>query len=129
MLEKLISNTGKEAGDENILGESPSHSRRHPNAQALDYLAKVEATVEPFRGKFLAMGPLGVLEGAWPGAVVLMEFPDRASATDWYNSAEYQAIIPLRKNNSINDLGLIDGLPDGFTVKGYAEGIRSSLTK
>jgi uncharacterized protein (DUF1330 family) len=100
-----------------------------PNAQALDYLAKVEATVEPFRGKFLAMGPLGVLEGAWPGAVVLMEFPDRASATDWYNSAEYQAIIPLRKNNSINDLGLIDGLPDGFTVKGYAEGIRSSLTK
>jgi len=100
-----------------------------PNSQALDYLVKVEATVVPFRGKFLAMGPLTVLEGAWPGAVVLMEFPDRNSATDWYNSAGYQAIIPLRKNNSINDLGLIDSLPDGFTVKGYAEGIRSSLAK
>ncbi|UWZ82543.1 DUF1330 domain-containing protein [Occallatibacter riparius] len=100
-----------------------------PNAQAVDYLAKVEATVEPFHGRFLAMGPLDVLEGAWPGAVVLMEFPDRNAATAWYNSAEYQAIIPLRKNNSINDLGLIDGLPDGFTVKGYAEGIRSSLAK
>jgi uncharacterized protein (DUF1330 family) len=99
-----------------------------PNVQALEYLAKVEATVEPFRGKFLAMGPLRVLEGAWPG-VVLMEFPDRSFATAWYNSAEYQEILPLRRNNSINDLGLIDGLPDDFTVKGYAEDIPRSLTK
>jgi uncharacterized protein (DUF1330 family) len=97
-----------------------------PNTQALDYLERVEATVEPYDGRFLAMGPLDVLEGAWPGAVVLMEFPDRKSATDWYNSAAYQSILPLRKCNSINDLGLIDHLPDGFTVKGYAEGIRDA---
>ncbi len=100
-----------------------------PNTRALDYLDRVEATVEPYGGKFLAMGPVDVLEGAWPGAVVLMEFPDRKSATDWYNSAAYQSIFPLRKYNSINDLGLIDHLPDGFTVKGYAESIRSSLEK
>jgi uncharacterized protein (DUF1330 family) len=98
-----------------------------PNTHALEYLEKVEATVAPYGGTFLAMGPIDVLEGAWPGAVVLMEFPDRKSATDWYNSAEYQAIYPLRKFNSINDLGLVDHLPEGFTVKGYAEGIRKSL--
>lgn len=97
-----------------------------PNSQALDYLDQVEATVSPYGGRFLAMGPLDVLEGAWPGAVVLMEFPDRKSADDWYRSPEYQAIFPLRKFNSINDLGLIDHLPEGFTVKGYAEGIRSA---
>jgi uncharacterized protein (DUF1330 family) len=99
-----------------------------PNGQALDYLDQVEATVDPFGGKFLAMGPIDVLEGSWPGAVVLMEFPDRRSATDWYNSEAYQAIFPLRKYNSINDLGLIDHLSEGFTIKGHAEGIRRSTS-
>jgi len=57
-----------------------------------------------------------------------MEFPDRKSVTNWYKSTEYQAIFPLRKNNSISDLIFIDQLPEGFTVKGYAEGVRRSLS-
>ncbi len=98
-----------------------------PNSQALEYLEKVEATVAPYGGKWLAMGPVDTQEGAWPGAVVLMEFPDRKSVTNWYKSTEYQAIFPLRKNNSISDLIFIDQLPEGFTVKGYAQGVRHSL--
>ncbi len=85
---------------------------------------QVEATVAPFGGKWLAQGPVDVIEGAWPGSVVLMEFPSRHAATAWYNSAEYQAIAPLRIRNAISDLVLIDALPDGFTIKGFAEGIR-----
>lgn len=95
-----------------------------PNQNALAYLEAVEATVEPFGGKWLAQGPVAVLEGAWPGAVVLMEFPSREAAVTWYASPEYQAILPLRTRNSIADLILIDELPAGFTLKGFVAEVR-----
>jgi uncharacterized protein (DUF1330 family) len=98
-----------------------------PNETALSYLEQVEATVAPHGGKFLAMGAGDVTEGAWPGSVVLMEFPSREAATAWYRSAQYQAILPLRTRNSISDIVFIDELPAGFTVKGYATGLRSTL--
>lgn len=98
-----------------------------PNNEGLSYLEQVEATVAPYGGKWLAQGPVDVIEGAWPGSVVLMEFPSRHAATAWYNSATYQAIAPLRVRNAISDLVLIDALPDGFTIKGFAEGIRQML--
>lgn len=98
-----------------------------PNAEALDYLEQVEATVEPYGGKWLAQGQGDVVEGAWPGSVVLMEFPSRAAAMEWYGSAAYQAIRLLRTRNAISDIILIDHLPDGFTIKGFAAEIRHSL--
>ena len=67
-----------------------------PNNDGLSYLEAVEATVAPFGGKWLAQGPVDVVEGAWPGSVVLMEFPSREAATKWYDSAAYAAIRPLR---------------------------------
>jgi uncharacterized protein (DUF1330 family) len=99
-----------------------------PNLSALDYLDQVEATVAPFGGKWLAMGPVTVIEGVWPGAVVLMEFPNREQAENWYNSAAYQKILPLRLRNAISDIVLIDELPAGFTVKAYAADVRRQVT-
>jgi uncharacterized protein (DUF1330 family) len=61
-----------------------------PNEEGLSYLEQVEATVRPFGGRWLAQGNVDVLEGAWPGTVVLMEFPSRTAAMNWYNSPEYQ---------------------------------------
>jgi uncharacterized protein (DUF1330 family) len=98
-----------------------------PNAEGLDYLEQVEATVEPYGGKWLAQGAGDVIEGAWPGSVVLMEFPNRTAAMDWYGSAAYRAIRPLRTRNAISDIILIDQLPDGFTVKEFAAGIRRAI--
>ena len=98
-----------------------------PNLEGLTYLDQVEATVAPYGGKWLAQGPADVIEGAWPGAVVLIEFPNRKAATDWYNSPEYQAILPLRTRNSISDLILIDQLPETFTVKAFAADIRHAI--
>lgn len=95
-----------------------------PNEVALSYLEQVEATVAPFEGKWLAMGPGDVVEGAWPGSVVLMSFPDRKAATDWYHSPAYQGILPFRTGNAISDLILIDALPTGFTVRGFAADVR-----
>lgn len=100
-----------------------------PKDDGLTYLERVEATVAPFGGKWLAQGAADVVEGAWPGSVVLMEFPDRAAATAWYSSPEYQAILPLRTGNAISDLILIDALPPGFTVKAFAEGVRRAMQK
>lgn len=98
-----------------------------PNSAGLTYLERVEATVLPFGGKWLAQGPAEVVEGAWPGAVVLMEFPSREAAKNWYNSAAYQEILPLRLKNAISDIVMIDQLPDGFTIKGFAEGLRAAI--
>lgn len=100
-----------------------------PNAEGLDYLEQVEVTVAPYGGKCLAQGQGDVIEGAWPGSVVLMEFPDRAAATAWYDSAAYRAIRPLRIRNAISDIILIDHLPDGFTIKGFAAGLRDAPRK
>ena len=100
-----------------------------PNAQALDYLEQVEATVKPYGGTWLAQGQGDVVEGAWPGTVVLMEFPSRSAAMAWYGSDAYRAIRPLRTRNAISDIILIDQLPDGFTIKGFAAGIREAILK
>ncbi len=78
----------------------------------------------PYGGKWLAMGSGDVIEGAWPGSAVLIEFPSREAATAWYQSPAYQAILPLRTQGAISDLILIDALPLAFTVKGLAAEIR-----
>ncbi|MDQ7975963.1 DUF1330 domain-containing protein [Paraburkholderia sp. SARCC-3016] len=51
-----------------------------PNEAGLSYLEQVEATVVPFGGRWLAQGQGDIVEGAWPGSVVLMEFPNREAA-------------------------------------------------
>ncbi len=98
-----------------------------PNGDALHYLERVEATAAPFGGKWLAKGVPDVVEGAWPGSVVLMEFPGREAAAAWYLSVAYQAILPLRMRNAVSDLILIDALPEGGTIGDIACGIRRTI--
>lgn len=99
-----------------------------PGENGLTYLEQVEATVAPFGGKWLAQGaPDRVVEGAWPGMVVLMEFADRETAEAWYASDAYQAILPLRTHHTISDLIFIDHLPEGFTVKAFAAQVREAI--
>lgn len=98
-----------------------------PNDAGLDYLEQVESTAKSYGGKWLANGEVTVVEGAWPGLAVLMEFPDRAAAERWYDSPEYQRIRPLRVNNSISDMVLIDSIPDDYTVRGFAQQVRAAV--
>jgi uncharacterized protein (DUF1330 family) len=98
-----------------------------PNEEGMSYLEQVQATVEPYGGKWLAQGDVDVIEGAWPGSVVLLEFPSRADAENWYNSPEYQAILPLRVNNAISDIILVDSVGPDFTVAGFAQQIRAAI--
>lgn len=98
-----------------------------PNEAGLSYLEQVEKTARPHGGEWLAQGDVRVLEGAWPGAVVLMRFPSLDHAMDWYQSAAYRKILPLRVNNSISDLILVEGVSPEFTVAGFARQIRNAM--
>ena len=98
-----------------------------PNDAALSYLEQVEATTKPYGCRWLLNSEVSVVEGAWPGFVVLLEFPDRAAAEAWYRSPEYQAILPLRTNNAISDLVFADRLPEDYTVKGFVEQMRAAI--
>jgi len=81
------------------------------NADIVKYLEEIDATLRPFGGRFaIHGGDVEVLEGEWPGHVVLIEFPDRDSARAWYRSPTYQSILRLRTNNSQGDIVLVDGV-------------------
>jgi uncharacterized protein (DUF1330 family) len=100
-----------------------------PKAQNLEYLEKVEATFLPYGGRWLVLdGQVEVLEGAWPGSAVLMEFPDRETAKKWYASPEYQDIVHLRTDNAISDLILVDPVDPDFTSAAWAQQIRAVIT-
>jgi uncharacterized protein (DUF1330 family) len=97
-----------------------------PKPEALTYLENVEATFAPYEGKWLVLdAEVEVLEGAWPGSVVLMEFPDLDAAKKWYYSPEYQEILRQRTDNAISDLVLVDAVDRGFTSAGWAREIRT----
>ncbi|MEX0922714.1 MAG: DUF1330 domain-containing protein [Rhodovibrionaceae bacterium] len=75
------------------------------------YVSRIDATLVPFGGRFLVHGDKAeVLEGAWPGDLIVIAFPDRASAEAWYASPAYQEILPLRLRNSQGDVVLVDGV-------------------
>lgn len=78
------------------------------------YLQAIDATMAPFGGKFVLHGDGNkrVLEGAFSGDVIMLSFPDRKAAEDWYGSPAYQAILPLRTQNSDGDVLLIDGVDE-----------------
>ena len=85
-----------------------------PGPDIVRYLERIDATLEPFGGRFVVHGSaIDVREGEWPGDVIVIEFPDRVSATGWYQSAEYQEILPLRTRNAEGSAILVDGVtPD-----------------
>src|SRR5262249_39095278 len=100
-----------------------------PNAEGLDYLEKVEATFRPYGGKWLVLGqPHEVLEGAWPGSGVLMEFPDRDAALEWYRSPTDQEILHLRTDNTISDIILVDRVSPNFMSAEFAQEVRAAAS-
>ncbi|WP_225724883.1 MULTISPECIES: DUF1330 domain-containing protein [unclassified Nocardia] len=87
---------------------------RRPHPDIIEYLERIQATLDPFAGEFVIHGtPVEVVEGDWPGSMVLIAFPTLDQARAWYRSPEYQAILRLRTDHIDGDLLLIDGVgPD-----------------
>ena len=83
----------------------------------VEYLKRIDATLVPYDGRFLIHGAEAVtVEGVSPGTIVVIEFPTRSGATDWYHSPAYQAIVPLRAGHSTSVICLVDGVPPGHAA-------------
>ena len=76
-----------------------------------EYAAQVPATIAKWGGRYLVRGGhTTVIEGEMPqDRHVVVEWPDRATAEGWYNSPEYQAILPIRLANSEGVMTIVDG--------------------
>lgn len=82
--------------------------------EIIAYLERIDATLAPFGGRFLIHGGTAErLEGEWAGDLVVIAFPDLASARSWYTSPAYRDIRELRTRNSQGVVILIDGVGDG----------------
>jgi uncharacterized protein (DUF1330 family) len=80
------------------------------------YMREIDATMAPFGGEFIIHGgDLDVREGEWDGALVVIRFPSREAAVAWYESPDYQRILPLRVDNSSSTALLVDGVAPGHT--------------
>ena len=76
-----------------------------------EYAAQVPATIAAHGGEYLVRGGHATdMEGQMPGdRHVVLRFENRAAAEGWYNSPEYQAILPIRLANSTGVMTIVDG--------------------
>ena len=67
-----------------------------------EYRRQVPATIAAYGGRIVVRGgEAKLLEGSGgPGRMVVLEFESPEKALAWYNSPEYQAILPHRLKNS-----------------------------
>lgn len=98
-----------------------------PHEDILQYLERIQATLDPFGGKFVVHGsPVEVLEGEWPGALVVIEFPSLAAAREWYDSPAYRAILRLRADHIPGDLVLVEGCGPDHDSAAMAAAMRAA---
>ena len=83
------------------------------NAAGIEpYRAAVPATITQYGGRFLTRGGATQLVegGPEPKRVVILEFADTAAVKRWYNSPEYQKILPIRLANSTGRAFIVEGI-------------------
>ena len=76
------------------------------------YRQQVPASIARYGGRFLVRGGQAeTLEGSWaPKRVVILEFPDRATAKTWWSSQEYADAKALRQRCARTELIIVDGV-------------------
>ncbi|MGA4691833.1 MULTISPECIES: DUF1330 domain-containing protein [Rhodococcus] len=92
------------------------------NDDIVRYLETIDDTLAPYDGRFLVHGvdPEG-MEGPFEGNLVIIEFPDVDRARTWYESPEYQAILPLRTENSEGWAVVVQGTPTGYRATHFLD--------
>ena len=79
----------------------------------IEYLRRIDATLEPFGGRFLIHGgKVDVLEGSWSGDLIVIAFPRVDLARASYASAAYQDIAALRRGNATGEIVIMEGVPE-----------------
>jgi uncharacterized protein (DUF1330 family) len=77
-----------------------------------EYKTKGAASILAAGGKYVVRGgDVEVLEGeAPPGRTVVLEFPTRQAAIDWYRSEEYTEIRKIREGAARARMYVVDGI-------------------
>lgn len=65
-------------------------------AAARAYAELAGPSIEQYGGRYVVAGMPEVIEGEWPGRVIVLEFPDLDRARQWYESPEYTAARRIR---------------------------------
>ena len=74
------------------------------------YVVQVPPTLAAFGGRYLVRsGASQAIDGEPPGRLVILEFPDRATALAWRSSPAYSAILPVRDASSTSRVYVVDG--------------------
>jgi uncharacterized protein (DUF1330 family) len=84
------------------------------NQELLDqYVAKAGPTIKSHQGRTLAFDrDPEIVEGKIDHPrTVIVEFPSMATFRAWYDSPEYQAVLPLRRKSTQGTLIVAKGLP------------------
>jgi uncharacterized protein (DUF1330 family) len=78
-----------------------------------DYAAHVQATVDPFGGRYLVRGGRNVgIEGDPPnGRIVISVFDSFEKAQAWRDSPEYKKIVTVREREAKSRMYIVEGLP------------------
>ena len=76
-----------------------------------DYRRRVGATLDAYGGKYVTgCGPVEALEGDWqPAGLTVVEFANAERIHEWYDSAAYQELTPLRAGAAVSDFVIVLG--------------------
>jgi uncharacterized protein (DUF1330 family) len=80
---------------------------------AARYRSLAERSITQYGGTYIVRGAKPeALEGAWPEQqrMVVVRFPDAATARRWYNSDEYAVALAIREGALKRRLLLVEGL-------------------
>lgn len=98
-----------------------------PHPEIAEYIERLPSTFEPHGGRYLVHATRHeVLEGGWPGAVVMIGFPGTAEARAWWDSPAYREIAPLRSRHIEGDIILVEGVPEGYDPAPVARALRAA---
>lgn len=78
------------------------------------YSAQVESTFRPYGGRFIIRGGDPEIKEGFgaQGRLVMIRFSSLKQAQAWYNSPEYQKIIPIRHRSGNSRTYIVEGLPE-----------------
>lgn len=89
------------------------------------YLERIDATLQPYGGRFLVHGGASEqVEGEPFGDVVVIGFPSPTGAADWYRSPGYQGILELRAAHSRSRVALLPGVDAGHRATDVLAALR-----
>ena len=84
----------------------------HPDRMA-GYRDKALASIKAFDGKLVAAtNNIECREGDWrPKRIVMIQFPSMEQARAWYESPEYQDVLPIRLAANKDKMVIFEGMP------------------